>query len=260
MAEPIDLDRVRAAMSLAVREQFVLSYHERVTSTMDVARQLASEGAVDGNVVIAGEQTAGRGRLGRAWVSAPRENLYFTLIVRPELGLLRQLAMLTPLAIAEGVQDVVPIVPAIKWPNDVQIDGLKCAGVLIDADLHGDAPASVLVGVGINVNFDPATVPELAGVATCLASCAGHTVDRERVLAAVLERFHSLCVAVRAGQSVRDRWRDRLSTLGQMVQIRSGDRVESGLVEDVDSGGSLRLRRADGSLALIAAGEVTLRV
>jgi BirA family biotin operon repressor/biotin-[acetyl-CoA-carboxylase] ligase len=259
VAQEIDVERLLAATT--GRPGFWRPFFFReVTSTMDVARKLAEGGAQAGTVVIANAQTAGRGRLGRAWSSASSANLYFTILLRPRLQLLRRLAMVAPLAVAEGIEAATGLAPEIKWPNDVQIGGLKCSGILIDSEMRGDTPAYALVGIGINVNYDPSAEPDLAGVATSIAACTGEPVDREIVLASVLDRMAVLMDCVERGDPVQPRWKARLNTLGRTVNVRGGDKVETGVVEDVTDEGSLVLRRADGSSVVVAAGEVTLRV
>jgi BirA family transcriptional regulator, biotin operon repressor / biotin---[acetyl-CoA-carboxylase] ligase len=236
-----------------------IRYKPEVNSTMDVARQLAMQGAPHGTVALAGAQTSGRGRLGRSWVSEPDTNLYFTVVLRPSLTLLSELAMVTPLAVAEAIEQVTKLRAEIKWPNDVQIDGLKCCGVLLDSEVQGNVPRFCLAGIGINVNSDPGRVPELAGIATSVAIRAGREISREDLLGAVLSRLAQHCLAVESGAAVQHLWKSRLNTLGRSVNVRSGADVHSGVVEDVTEEGTLKLRRDDGSIVSIPAGEVTLR-
>ncbi|HLZ69289.1 MAG TPA: biotin--[acetyl-CoA-carboxylase] ligase [Dehalococcoidia bacterium] len=254
MSGEIDVERVQASLS----ERWRLVYRREVDSTMTVARALANAGAPAGTVVLAEEQTAGRGRMGRSWVSVGGVNLYFTAILRPSLTVLRQLAMVVPLAVAEGVEAVCPVRTEIKWPNDVQMDGLKLSGVLIDAELRGDEPALALVGVGINVNFAAGSVPELRGIATSLSERLGQPLERGEVLRAVLMRLATLLDESERGGAVRDRWRARLNTLGRRITVRAGETIETGLAVDVTDDGGLVLERDDGSRAVLAAGEVTL--
>jgi len=228
-------------------------------STQDVARSEAEGGAPEGTVVLAEEQTAGRGRLGRSWVSPAGTNLYLTLILRPSLERLRSLGIVTPLAVAQALEEATGLSPRIKWPNDVLVAGRKLAGVLIDTELSGQTPGYSLVGIGLNVNLDVRAVPEIAAIATSVRQELGHEVSREEMLAALLGHFEVLYVKAQRGTAVHAAWRSRLETLGRQVRVTVGGRVEEGLAEDVDAEGSLILRRADGSRATIAAGEVTLR-
>jgi BirA family biotin operon repressor/biotin-[acetyl-CoA-carboxylase] ligase len=259
MPPSLDLSRVKARLQGGASD-WTIEQFERVGSTMDIARERALAGAAAGTVVAAELQTAGRGRLGRSWISLAGSNLYFTVVLRPSLQALRRLAMIAPLAVAEAIDTDSGLHAEIKWPNDVQLNGLKCSGVLIDAEVQGKRPAFALVGIGINVNLDMAAVPELHVIATSIAAQLGRPVDREDILAATLSNLAALCDAVERNESVQDRWKARLNTLGREVRVTSRESVDSGRVEDVNEEGSLLLRRADGTLVSIAAGEVTLRV
>lgn len=233
-------------------------YQERVGSTMDLAREEAEGGAPDGMIVVADEQTRGKGRGGRSWVSPRGSNVYVTVVLRPDAATASSLAMIAPLAVCEAVDALAGVRSVIKWPNDVMIGGRKAAGVLIDLRFAGDEVDYALLGVGINVNFDPEQHEEIAALATSLKRETGREVSREAVLRAFLERLENLYVAARRGENVVGAWKERLETLGRRVSVRVGDRVEEGVAEDVDADGSLLLRRPDGSIVPLAAGDVTL--
>ncbi len=226
------------------------------TSTMDVARDEAVAGAPHGAVVIAEEQTAGRGRFGRRWVSPAGKNLYLTLILRPDAGRLRALSMVVPLAVCRAVEAVTPLRPVIKWPNDVLVGGRKLAGVLIQGESSGAEPIYTLAGIGLNVN-DPIDDPEIAGIATSLSRELGEETPRETVLAALLNELEGAYTG--PPDDVYNGWRSRVATLGQSVRLTFRDDVYEGTAEDVDNEGSLILRLADGTRRTFEAGEVTLR-
>lgn len=255
---PFDLTRFH---SLLATRSFgrSLIFEPSVGSTMDLARDAALHGAAEGTLALADEQTAGRGRLGRSWVTPPAVNLASTLVLRPPASILRQIAMITPLAIVDAVADMTGLRADIKWPNDVQAGGKKLAGVLIESDLSDDDAPMVLAGAGINVNFDPRQYDEIRDIATSLAAELGHAVDRETLFASYLLHFERLYDGAKAGASVRDRWRERLVTLGQRVTVTPPGGVISGVAEDVDGGGALLVRTGDGALVTIEAGDVTLR-
>jgi len=235
-----------------------LIYLTSTTSTQDVARREAEEGAVDGTAVIAEEQTAGRGRLGRAWVSPAGKNIYVTLVLRPELARLRALGMAAPLAVARAVEAVTGLAPQLKWPNDVLLSGRKVSGVLIDSELAGGAVVYALVGMGVNVNFEIPAGSEIAGIATSLKQEAGRSVSREELVAALFNEFERLYEGT-SPAAVRESWKARLETLGREVRATFRDIVYEGTAEDVNADGSLVLRLADGSRVVMEAGEVTLR-
>ncbi len=232
--------------------------HQRsVPSTMDVAREEAESGAPHGLIVLADEQTAGRGRRGRAWVSPPG-GLYVTIVLRPEPGTVRRLAMVAPLAVCEAIDAVAAVRSAVKWPNDVLIEGRKVGGVLIDSRTSAGDVGYALVGIGVNIGLDPLRHAEIRDVATSLALESERKVSREKLLAAVLNRFEKLLAASRVDGDVYEAWRARLETLGRQVRAQSVDDVEEGVAEDVDADGNLLLRRPDGSIAVVSAADVTL--
>jgi BirA family biotin operon repressor/biotin-[acetyl-CoA-carboxylase] ligase len=225
-------------------------------STMDVARHEAAAGAPHGAGVVAEEQTAGRGRFGRRWVSPAGLNLYLTLILRPDAERLRRLGMTSPLAVCRAIEATSGLAPAIKWPNDVQIGGRKAAGILIESESQGADVRYALVGTGINVN-DPIADPEIAGLATSLARELGRDLSREEVLAAFFNEYEDAYEARPA--DVYAAWRARLSTLGREVRLTFRNETFEGLAEDVTKEGSLILRLLDGTRRTFEAGEVTLR-
>jgi len=236
-----------------------LEYRAVLGSTQDLARRLAQAGAAEGTVVLAGRQTAGRGRLGRSFIS-PRGGLYFTVVLRPALesgG--RLLPIIAALAVARGLEQVAGLRTALKWPNDVLVGGRKICGILVESELMGQAVSYALVGIGVNVNADMAAYPEIAAIATSVTAEAGRSVSRGALAAAVLSELEALYLAVQSGRRVQDEWRARLETLGRQVRVTSGQAVEEGLAEDVDGDGSLILLRPDGSRVTIVAGDVTLR-
>lgn len=253
----LNLEKAESALrTRAIGRRFI--YFTSTTSTQDIARREAEQGAPEGTAVVAEEQTAGRGRLGRAWVSPAGKNLYFTLVLRPDLARLRVLGMAAPLAVARAVETVTGIPAQLKWPNDVLISGRKLAGVLIDSEISGGEVVFALVGIGINVNFDTDEDGEIAPIGTSLKREAGRTVSRENVLAAVFNEFERLYEDT-SPAVVRESWKARLETIGREVRARFGDTVYEGVAEDVNADGSLLLRLADGSQAVLEAGEVTLR-
>lgn len=236
-----------------------LVYCTSAPSTQDIARAEAQAGTPEGTAVLAEEQTAGRGRLGRSWVSPAGTNLYLTLVMRPPAESLRWLSMVTPLAVAEAVEGTTGLSPRIKWPNDILVGGRKLSGVLIETELAGAEVSFALVGIGLNVNLDVEAIPEIADIATSLHRELGREAPREELLAALLNRFEALYEEARQGDAVYRAWRSRLETLGRRVRVAFAGQQEEGLAEEVDREGRLVLRRDDGSRVTVDAGDVTLR-
>ncbi len=234
-----------------------LRYLPSTGSTMDDARDLAMAGAPSGASVVAGEQTAGRGRLGRSWVAPAGVNLSVSIMLRPTREQLARLALVAPLAVRDAIAAVGGPDPMFKWPNDVLVQGRKIAGILIEGAFAGDEAAHAIMGIGLNVNLDTAAYPEIAAIATSIAREVGHLVPIEDTLAALLNAVERWIEE--DGEEARRAWRDRLETLGRDVTVTFLGRSERGVAEDVDHTGALLLRRRDGSLVRLPAGEVTLR-
>ena len=222
-------------------------HHRRsLDSTNDLARELAAGGAPQGTVVTAGEQVAGRGRQGRSWTAPAGRALLYSAIVRPLEQRHVVLPLAAPLAVAEAAEEVADVSCAIKWPNDVWIEGRKCAGVLIEARPQD---GWAVIGVGLNVAIEPDEFPEeLRETATSLDADA--TVD------AALEALNdSLTRWTRADpQEVLAAFRDRDALRGQEVSWADG----SGVANGVDERGNLIVETPDGERLALGAGEIHL--
>lgn len=228
-------------------------------STNDDARALARSGAPDGTVVLASAQTAGRGRLGRQWVSPPG-GAYFSAVLRPEVGVadVSALSLVVGLGIARGLT-ALGIESQLKWPNDVLLPGGKVAGVLLEMTAEADAVEWVVVGVGLNVRR-----PDAATVAPTAAYLSDERDDIRiaEALAAVLDGIAEVYAEwVGVGfAGLCAEYESRSSLIGESVTVRDRDGAvrASGVVVGVDAGGRLRVAGPDGE-QIVAAGEVTLR-
>jgi BirA family transcriptional regulator, biotin operon repressor / biotin---[acetyl-CoA-carboxylase] ligase len=251
-----------AEVERSLKTRFVgqrIVYLTSTGSTMDDARREAEAGAPEGTIVVAEEQSTGRGRFDRAWVSPAGKNLYLTVITRPPMDRLRSLSIVTPLAVALAVEDVTGLSPRLKWPNDVLVEGRKLSGILIESEIAGESVKYALIGPGINVNFDVEQSPDIASIATSLKRELGRETSREELLAAFLNRFEELYEEAAKGDRVLEQWRSRLDTLGREVKVSFGEQIYEGRAEGVDHNGNLVLVKADGDRLVIEAGEVTLR-
>ncbi len=260
LTDQLDLDRLQSLLQTEFLGRRVF-YEPSTPSTMDIAAREAQAGAPEGAIALAEEQTAGRGRMGRSWVSPAGVNLYFTLILRPTLDRLRYLSVIAPLAVCQAIEETTNLLPRINWPNDIAINGKKVCGVLTQSEIADGAVLYALIGIGINVNIDVAAHEEIRAIATSLRAELGREVSREEVLAATLNHIEALYQALRRAEVISIAWKHRLDTLGQHVRVSAPDGVvlEQGVAVDADSDGSLILRRDDGSHVRIEAGEVTLR-
>jgi BirA family biotin operon repressor/biotin-[acetyl-CoA-carboxylase] ligase len=234
-------------------------------STMDDARRMLERiNLPQGALVLAESQEAGRGRVGRPWVSPPDVNLYMTIILFPTQEALRQLPIVTPLAVARAVESIArakgTVIRAdLKWPNDVQVGGKKVSGVLIETE-HQPQRIVALVGIGLNVNLDPAAYPTIADIATSLKAATGTEFPREEVLAALCNEFEPLYEAALAGsREPFEAWRERLVTLGRDVTVSAPDRTFDGRAIGVEDDGALIVETSSGKRERVEAGDVSVR-
>lgn len=235
-----------------------IQYFPCLGSTMDTAREAALAGAADKTVVLAGEQTSGRGRLKREWLS-PRGCLTFSLILYPETRHLPGLVMVAALAAADTVTALAPVKAGLKWPNDVLVGGKKISGILAETGMTPETQNYAVVGIGLNVNMDPAVYLEISATATSLSVEAGRDLPRAAVLRTLLTRFERWYGALLDGAPVFESWRTRLTTLGKAVRVLVGDEFYEGVAEDVAPDGALLLRLEGGRLMKMPAGDVTLK-
>jgi BirA family biotin operon repressor/biotin-[acetyl-CoA-carboxylase] ligase len=239
----------------------VLHWYEELGSTNDRAKELADEGAEHGAVVIAESQTAGRGRRGRTWASPARKNLYFSVILRPELPPARaaELTLVGSIAICDALRQA-GVYAGIKWPNDLLASGRKIAGILTELAAEPDRVHWVVLGAGVNVNARAEDFPEeLRAEATSVLIERGQAAPRALFAAAcftALEEWLDRHAEDGFG-AIRDAWRERSVTLGREVAVKADGRELIGIAEDIDDTGAL-LVRGQAGVERILAGDVTL--
>jgi len=222
-------------------------------STNREARVWAEEGAEDGSVVVADFQRAGRGRFSRSWTSAPGQNLLLTVILRREWPRPARLPLGTALAVRQTVADLTGRDAAIKWPNDVWVDGHKVAGILVERP----SPDCFLVGIGLNVNQD--SFPEdLATPATSLLLETGRRLDRAEVYMRLMASMDTELARI-SDQDFQDRFTAHMLGDGEMITLQSGENgTVEGIVKGVDPDGGLILATSTGETVYFA-GDVSLR-
>jgi BirA family biotin operon repressor/biotin-[acetyl-CoA-carboxylase] ligase len=264
-APPFDRARFDAALTTR-RIGRTLLVRERAGSTNDLAWEALAEGLPDGVTVIAEAQEEGRGRAGRRWHMAPGRGL--ALSVALHLGCDRRQASALPLvaglALARAL-DACGVAVDLKWPNDLLIAGRKLSGVLVElrripggaGPLGGEA---VVIGVGVNVSERREDFPEeLRATATSIA-LAGHDLRREEIAAGLLNQLEPLWDELQEGSraALLDAWKQRASLWGRDVTVATPGGPVSGTAVDLDADGALIVRRADGSLTTVVAGDLML--
>jgi BirA family biotin operon repressor/biotin-[acetyl-CoA-carboxylase] ligase len=235
-------------------------------STNDDVRVLAGEGAPSGTVLVADEQTAGRGRLGRSWHSSAGLGVYVSVLVRTTSAAyaVTRWTLGASLAACKACGDLGGESVEIRWPNDLYHAGRKLAGTLLELRSSGGQVHELVVGTGFNVNHDRGDFPDdLRDRATSLREAVGTSVDRERLAAAYLERFGSVAEQLEAGRwgQVRDAWSALApAAAGTHVRIRAGSQASGqpeidAVTRGVDDTGALRVERVDGSTNAIHLGD-----
>jgi BirA family transcriptional regulator, biotin operon repressor / biotin---[acetyl-CoA-carboxylase] ligase len=243
-----------------------MEYRESLGSTNDLAKQLARAGAPEGLLVVADQQTAGKGRLGRPWTTPPGSALALTLVLRPNLPPTDapRITLVAAVAVAEAVREVTGLPVGIKWPNDLQVVGRKICGILTEMDAEIERINFVVCGIGLNVNMERASLPaEFRESATSLRSELGAPIARAPLVRAVMARFEEAYGQLVSGRFdlVLDRWRALSVTLGREVRVLSvtGAPTLEGVAEGVDPDGALLVRDTGGQVHRVLAGEVSIR-
>jgi BirA family biotin operon repressor/biotin-[acetyl-CoA-carboxylase] ligase len=238
---------------------------ETAGSTNDIAARLADLGADEGTVVVAETQTAGRGRIGRAWFSPPGAGLYVSVILRPSPGAdfsprenpTALLTLASGVALAEGVQAATGLPAEIKWPNDLIVAKRKLAGILAEAAAQGAALQFIVLGFGVNLR-PAAYPPELTDRVTSVEAEINRQADRGMILAEILVALAARYDDLQHGRfdAILGAWRQRAASLrGSQVEWDSGGGVIRGRAEDIDQTGALLVRVA-GTVRRVVAGEV----
>lgn len=233
---------------------------ETDSTNVDVAAA-ARAGAPEGLVLIADSQRRGRGRMGRVWVSPPCVNLYCSILLRPALAAAEVplLTLMAGVAVADAV-DVFAARAAIKWPNDVLLDGRKVAGILTEMEAVDGRPAFVVVGIGVNLNSTAEHFPpDVRAMATSIGIATGHQVDRARFAAHLIDavdaRYESL---LRDGFSaILPAWSKRDALRGRRVQVRAANDTLAGVAAGLGATGRLLLQTESG-MEEIVAGDVSV--
>ncbi len=237
-------------------------YFDSIGSTNDEALKWARDDAQDLSVVVANEQTMGRGRMDRPWFTPPGTALAFSLILRPtmpEKPHLSRLVGLAALSITQPLQ-LLGLSPEIKWPNDILLNQRKVAGVLIELVWAGEDVVCVVIGIGVNVS--KRAVPDtdiLRFPGTSLEDALGNMVDREKILRDILSTLIKLRPLLGTDE-LMNKWGEALAYRGRQVRVEMGaDQTVVGRLDGILSDGSLRLRGDDGKSVTVRFGDVSLR-
>ena len=288
----IDLSLIDAALSTyIIARSKTNELWDEIGSTNDRAIELAHDGAVEGTLVLARQQTGGRGRQGRSWVSPKDSGIFASVILRPTIdaSTLPLISFAAGVAAAQAIERVLSVRIGLKWVNDLVYDGRKLGGILaekpgsqtatsrgrnaasgahVSPGPHGAEPqwvlpSAVILGVGINLKHDDEILPpELKGRVESLDHLFGKPVDANQIVAEFCNAFEDQYNNLRhsASEIVLAEWKSYSHTLGKQIRATVGNEILEGLAEDIADSGALVLQLKDGSRQLLYAGEISIRL
>ncbi|WP_368504478.1 biotin--[acetyl-CoA-carboxylase] ligase [Alkalihalophilus sp. As8PL] len=240
-----------------------LTYFDAVDSTQYVAHKLAQEGVKQGHVVIANEQTAGRGRLGRVWHSRSDTSISMSLILRPSLPPQKtpQITLLAAVAVVRAIKKNTGLTCEIKWPNDILLNGKKLVGILTEMQADPDLVHSVIVGIGLNVNQQKDDFGEdIESIATSLSIASGKTVDRANLIADILSEFEWLYdeYLIEGFSTIRPMWEAYSISVGTYIYARMIKEVIYGYAKGITDDGVLLVEDEHGKVHSIYSADIEI--
>jgi len=236
----------------SLNKEIKIHYFNEVSSTMDIARELAAEGCPDFTVAVADIQTKGRGRLTRKWVSS-EGGLYFTIVLIPEISpaLSYRLNFSASLSLVRILRSMFHIDAKVKWPNDILVNEKKICGMLSEMNAEANKVLFVNIGIGINVNNDPGTEEPMA---SSLKKILGRDISKQEILFSFLNEFEKE-IAHKRLEYVIAEWKEYTMTINRRVKIVTPNEISEGIAVDVDEEGALMLKLEDGSIKRIIYGD-----
>ncbi len=240
-----------------------IRYFSQIDSTNQYAKRIAEEGAPDGTLIIADEQTAGKGRSGRHWVTPPGEAIAFTLILRPKLATDRisMVTLVMGLAVVHAVNALYGLHAGIKWPNDAVSGGRKLCGILTEMSAEISEVHYIVIGVGINANLTQFP-EEIRSIATSLKLETGHDVNRAELIAQVMKEFERLYTMFEnAGdlRDLKDEYNSACLNMDRPVRVLDPQGEYTGIARGINERGVLRVELEDGTISEVSSGEVSVR-
>lgn len=236
---------------------------ETVDSTNNYLKRAAEDGAVNGTLAVAEEQTGGKGRRGRSWETPKGTNIAMTILLRPEIRPehASRLTLLMAMAVVRGIQKETGLQAEIKWPNDVVVDGHKVCGILTEMNTEVDYINYVVIGTGINVNQTefPEEIREIAG---SLKLSAGHPVARAGLIASIMEELEDLYEVFLKTEdlsALKDEYNRNCVTCGHEIRVLEPGHEYTGMTDGINDLGELVVKKADGETVCVYAGEVSVR-
>ena len=264
-SEPFNPDILARALNPGLFGKHII-FRDTIGSTNVFLKKLAQEGAPEGTVVIADEQSAGLGRLGRKWFSKKGENLLFSVLLRPSLppSRLFVLTMIFALAGIDAVQDISGLNAMIKWPNDIYIGEKKLGGILTEVAVINGVAQHLVLGMGLNVNWNPSAERTLLYPTSSIFAESLKKVSREVILVNLLKRLEvSYCELgrdMKAAKGFYEKWNQKSLIFGKTVVIETGKERIEGKATRIDRDGALTLITVDGGERKFLCGDVSVKM
>lgn len=233
--------------------------YDQVDSTNILTRDAAERAEPEGLVITAEEQLAGRGRMGRKWIVPRASSIQCSVLLRPPLPPQHaaRITHMAALALVTMLENELDLKPALKWPNDVLLQGKKVSGILVESGVQGDTLAYVILGIGLNINYTMRLYPDLSVHATTLQDEIGYPLDRAHIEHALLASLDTYYARICHSESLMPEYRALLTMLGQPIRLADHDHIHEGIAEDIDEDGALILNQHSTRTKLYA-GDVTV--
>ena len=234
-----------------------------IDSTNTYAKRLAEEGAPEGTLVVAEEQTGGKGRRGRIWTTSKGANIMMTLLLRPKVRPehVSRLTLLMAMAVSRGICKITGLQAGIKWPNDVVVQGKKVCGILTELSMEVDYINYVVIGTGINVNQE-SFPEELQSTACSLRQELGQKIVRAELTAAVLEELellYDIFLKTEDLSLLYQSYNELCVNRGHEIRVLEPENEYTGTTDGINEKGELVVQKTDGSVVCVYAGEVSVR-
>lgn len=241
-----------------------IHYEETCPSTQPIAHRLAQSGAPDGSIVVCEEQTAGKGRLARAWTSTQGKGIWMSVIIRPEIPPTKapQFTLVAAVAVTRAIEDIADVRAEIKWPNDLLINGKKCTGILTELQADMDRVHAIILGIGVNVNQLETDFPEeIQSIATSIQMVSGQPVDRAQLIARILHHLeiYTDLYITHGFEPLKILWESYSCTLGKRIKASMINQQIEGLALGITNDGVLQVKTDDGQIHGIYSADIEIQ-
>ncbi|WP_042346445.1 biotin--[acetyl-CoA-carboxylase] ligase [Bacillus massiliigorillae] len=260
--DKMSADSIRLQLKSKILGQQI-HFYDCVDTTQRIANELANTTGVEGTIVVADEQTAGKGRLARQWHAAKGKGIWMSILLKPNIPIHQapKLTLLTAVAVVQGIKEVTGITPQIKWPNDILLNGKKITGILTEMQAEADGIHSVVIGVGINVNQQIEDFsPELRDIATSLLIENGQMLSREELICSVLYHFEELYATFQRDgfASIKALWESYAINMGKTITATTAQGRITGIALGITEDGVLLLKDADEKVHSIYSADIEI--